>query len=149
MNKQKVMKWGLPALLMSAMTFELMPGSVGYYTKELITTPEGKNWNFFAPPVEGTVGSCLILCGVVTFVAMVLAIVAACMKKKGLYRPVGWCSLGAGALAAAPYLVNTADAFVQPNVVVFILLLACWLMAMYLDKDKSEEENTKPLGRRL
>ena len=149
MNKRKVVKWALPALLMSAMTFELMPGSVAYYTKDLITIPEGKTWNFFTPPVEGTVGSCLILCGVVTFVAMVLAIAAACMKKKSLYRPVGWCSLGAGALAAAPYLTNTADAFVQPNVMVFILLLACWLMAMYMDKEKAKEEDVMPQGRRL
>ena len=149
MNKQKIMKWALPALLMSAMTFELMPGSVGFYTKDTVAAPEGTTYNFFTPPVQGTVGSCLILCGVVTFVAMVIAIAAACMKKKGLYRTIGWCSLGAGALAAAPYITNTADAFVQPNVIVFILLLACWLMAMSLDKKKDEQEGEKPKGRRL
>lgn len=148
MNKQKFMKWALPALLMSAMTFELMPGSVGYYTKELITTPEHKGWNFFDPPVDGTVGSCLMLCAAVTFLAMVMAIAAACMHKKGLYRAIGWCSLGAGALAAAPYLTNTADVFVQPNVIVLILLLACWLMAMSMDKKKDAQEAEKP-GRRL
>ena len=149
MNKQKIMKWALPALLMSAMTFELMPGSVGFYTKDPVAAPEGTTYNFFTPPVQGTAGSCLILCGVVTFVAMVIAIAAACMKKKGLYRTIGWCSLGAGALAAVPYLTNTADVFVQPNVMVLLLLLACWLMAMSLDKKKDEQEGEKPKGRRL
>lgn len=149
MNKQKIMKWALPALLMSAMTFELMPGSVGYFGKDMVSIPEGTTHNFFAPPVQGTEGSCLILCGVVTFVAMVIAIAAACMKKKGLYRTIGWCSLGAGALAAVPYLTNTADVFVQPNVMVLLLLLACWLMAMSLDKKKDEQEGEKPKGRRL
>lgn len=148
MNKQKIMKWALPALLMSAMTFELMPGSVGYYAKDMVTAPEGGAWNFFNTPVEGMVGSCLILCGIVTFAAMVIAIAAACMKKKGLYRTIGWCSLGAGALAAVPYLTNTADVFVQPNVMVLLLLLACWLMAMSLDK-KNAEEGKKPQGKRL
>jgi hypothetical protein len=59
------------------------------------------------------------------------------------------CSLGAGALAAAPYLTNTADVFVQPNVVVLLLLLACWLIAMSLDKKKDAEEGKKPQGKRL
>ena len=31
----------------------------------------------------------------------------------------------------------------------FILLLACWLMAMSLDKKKDEQEGEKPKGRRL
>ena len=148
MNQQKIMKWALPGLLMSAMTFELMPGCVGYCVKDMISTPEKKSWTFFEPPIQGTVGSCLILCGVVTFVAMVLAIAAACLKKQGIYRAIGWCSLGAGALAAAPYLTNTPDVFVQPNVMVFILLLACWLMAMSLDK-KTVEEEKKSTGKRL
>ncbi len=149
MNKKKIMKWVLCALLMSAMTFELMPGSVGYYAKDMVTAPEGGTWNFFTTPVEGMVGSCLILCGIVTFAAMVMAIVAACMKKQSLYRAIGWFSLGAGALGAVPYLDKTADAFVQPNVIVLILLLACWLIAMSLDKKKDAEEGKKPLGKRL
>jgi uncharacterized membrane protein len=149
MNKQKIMKWALCALLMSAMTFELMPGSVGYFVKDMVSIPEGSAHNFFTPPVQGTAGSCLILCGVVTFVAMVMAIVAVCLKKNGLYRTIGMCSLGAGALAAAPYLTNTADVFVQPNVVVLLLLLACWLIAMSLDKKKDAEEGKKPQGKRL
>ena len=79
---------------------------------------------------------------------MVLAIAAACLKKQGIYRAIGWCSLGACALAAAPYLTNTPDVFVRPNVMVFILLLACWLMAMSLDK-KTMEEEKKSTGKRL
>ena len=35
MNKQKILKWSLPALVMSAMTFELLPGSVIYYAKDM------------------------------------------------------------------------------------------------------------------
>ena len=34
------MKWTLSGLLMSAMTFELMPGSVGYFVKDMISLPE-------------------------------------------------------------------------------------------------------------
>jgi uncharacterized membrane protein len=148
MNKQKIMKWALPALLMSAMTFEIMPGSVQYYTKNSAMAPEG-TWTFFAPPVEGMAGSCLTLAGVVTFVAMVLALVAACFKKANLYKTVGWCCLGGGALSAMPYIQPVADAVVQPNVAVMLILLVCWLLAMYMDKKKAETEGEKVTGRRL
>ena len=40
MNKQKIMKWALPGLLMSAVTFELMPGNVGCFVKDMISPPE-------------------------------------------------------------------------------------------------------------
>jgi di/tricarboxylate transporter len=131
MNKQKIMKWALPALLMSAMTFEIMPGSVQYYTKNSAMAPEG-TWTFFAPPVEGMAGSCLTLAGVVTFVAMVLALVAACFKKANLYKTVGWCCLGGGALSAMPYIQPVADAVVQPNVAVMLILLVCWLLGTWI-----------------
>ena len=80
MNKQRIMKWALPALLMSALFFELMPGSVQYYAKDVAVIPEG-TWNFFAVPVEGTAASCLPIAGIATLVAVILAVVALCFKK--------------------------------------------------------------------
>lgn len=148
MNKQKIMKWALPALLMSAMTFEIMPGSVQYYAKDPAKALEGA-WTFFTPPVEGMAGSCLPLAGVVTFAAMVLALVAACFKKGNLYKTVGWCCLGGGALSAMPYIQPVADAVVQPNVAVMLILLVCWLLAMHMDKKKAEMEGEEITGRRL
>ena len=107
MNKLKFIKWALPGLLLSCVLFETMPGSVGYFSKDLVTIPEGTVWNFFSPPVEGLAGSCLLLAGVVTIAAFVLAVAAACLHKDKLYNLISWCSLGAGALASAPYMVDT------------------------------------------
>lgn len=148
MNTQKIMKWALPALLMSGLFFEIMPGSVSYHAKNVVTIPE-KAWSFFAPPTEGMAASCLIFAGVATAIAMVLALVALCFKKKDLYKLTGWCSLAAGAFAAVPYMVATEEELLQPNVVVLLILMACWLLAMALDKKKDENEKAEPKGRRL
>ncbi len=148
MNKQKIMKWALPALLMSGFFFEIMPGSVTYYAKEAVTIPEAA-WNFFTSPVQGMAASCLILAGVATIIAMVLALVALCFKKNDLYKLIGWCSLAAGAFAAVPYMVATEEELLQPNVVVLLILMACWLLAMALDKKKEASGEEKMTGRRL
>ena len=148
MNKQKIMKWALPALLLSALTFELMPGSVAYHAKDVATVPEAA-WNFFSLPVEGMAASCLMLAGAATIIAMVLALVALCFKKNDLNKLIGWCSLAAGALASVPYMVATEEELLQPNVVVLLILMACWLLAVALDKKKDAEEKAEPKGRRL
>lgn len=148
MNKQRIMKWALPALLMSALFFELMPGSVQYYAKDVAVIPEG-TWNFFAVPVEGTAASCLPIAGIATLVAVILAVVALCFKKNNLYRLTGWCAVAAGAFAAVPYMVATEEELMQPNVVVLLLLVVCWLLAMALDKKKDAPEKAEPKGRRL
>ena len=147
MNKQKVMKWALPALLMSALTFELMPGSVNYYAKGVATLPETA-WNFFNLPTQDMAASCLILAGTVTLIAMVLALVALCFKKKDMYKLISWCSLAAGSLAAVPYIVATAEELLQPNVVVLLILVAAWLLALALSK-KNEQKNDLPQSKHL
>lgn len=148
MKKYKILKWSLPALVMSAMTFELMPGSVNYYAKGVATLPETA-WNFFQLPTEGMAASCLTLAGAVTFLAMVLALVALCFKKKNMYKLISWCSLGAGSLASVPYLTGTAEELLQPNVVILLLLLGAWLVAMALDKKKDAKDEKRPAGRHL
>ena len=147
MNKQKIMKWALPALLMSALTFELMPGSVNYFAKGVATLPETA-WNFFQLPTEGMAASCLTLAGAVTFLAMVLALVALCFKKKNMYKLISWCSLGAGSLASIPYLTGTAEELLQPNVVILLILVAAWLLALALSK-KNEQKNDLPQSKHL
>lgn len=148
MKKQKIMKWALPALLMSAMTFELLPGSVKVFTKELVTSPESAGWNFFTVEAETVAASCLPVAGMVTMVTMILALVCACFKKASFYKTVAWCSLAAGALTAVPYIAASETEFIQPNVIVMLILIGCWLLAVSLDKnkDKAEEEYQ---GRRL
>ena len=142
--KKKLMKWVLPALLMSALTFEIMPGSVACYGS---TAPEG-TWNFFTFPVEGTAAACLVLAAAATFVAMVLALVAVCFKKDRLHIFTGWCCLAAAALAAVPYTAGSAELFVQPNVVVLLILTVCWLLAMSTDKKSGSKEESRPVIRR-
>ena len=144
MNKRKMIKWALPALLMSALTFELMRHSVA---TDLLMIPENV-CNFFSPPGEGMAASCLTLAGVATVIAMVLALVALCFKKD-LYKLIGWCSLAAASLASVPYMVQTEEVFMRPNVVIIIILTVCWLLAMVLDKKKDAEEKAKSKGRRL
>lgn len=146
MNKQKIMKWALPALLMSCLTFEIMPGSVNYYAKGAATIPEGA-WSFFSLPIEGMAASCLMLAGVVTVIAMVLALAALCFKKDKLYKTISWCSLAASAFAAVPYMVATEEELLQPNVVVLLILVVSWLLAMALDKKNTQAEAKKPARR--
>lgn len=148
MKKQKMMKWALPALLLSAMTFELMPGSVRIYAKDLAVTPESAGYNFFTVEAQSVAASCLPVAGVVTFLSAILALIAACMKKKKLYKALGWCGLAAGALTAMPYIASSETEFIQPNVVVILILIVCWLLAMALDKKKDEAEEAYQ-GRRL
>lgn len=149
MNKNKVMKWALPALAMSAMTFELLPGSVGYYAKDVVTAPENTVFNFFTVKAETVAASCLPLAGIVTFALLVLALVAVCFKKTGLYKVVSWGSLAAAALTAMPYILQSEVAFVQPNVVVILLLCGCWLLAQSLTKKGTEDPQKPKQGRRL
>lgn len=148
MKKQKIMKWALPALLMSAMTFELMPGSVQYFAKDLVATPESVGYNFFTVEAESVAASCLPIAGVVTFVVLVLALVAACFKKDGLYKGISWGSLAAAALAAAPYFTVSENEFVQPNVMTILILMACWILTMVIDKQKKSMTEEYE-GRRL
>ncbi len=149
MNKQKIMKWALPALLMSAMTFELMAGSVRVFTKDLVNVPESTGYNFFTVEAENLAASCLPIAGVVTFAAFVLALVSACIQKRRFYRATSWCSLAAGALTAVPYVSSTEDVFVQPNVIVLLILVGCWLLAGVLDKKKNVVEENAPQGPHL
>lgn len=149
MNKIKVMKWALPALSMSAMTFELLPGSVGYFAKDLVSAPETAVYNFFTVKAESVAASCLPLAGIVTFVVLALALVAVCFRQAGLYKTVSWCCLAAAALAAAPYVVVSEDVFLQPNVVVILLLTGCWLLAMSLSKNSGQAQEEQKQGRRL
>lgn len=147
MNKQKILKWALPALLMSAMTFEIMPGSVAYHASESVQTPEAA-WNFFTVPVQGMLLTCLTVAAFATFISMILALIALCFKKP-LYKISGWCSLGAGALTAVPYMTASAEEFVQPNVVILLVLMASWLIAMHLNKRQNQDENGATKGNRL
>lgn len=149
MNKNKVMKWALPALAMSAMTFELLPGSVRYYSKDVVAAPENTGFNFFTVEAETVAASCLPLAGLVTFAVLVLALVAVCFKKTQLYKVVSWGSLAAAALSAMPYILQSEVAFVQPNVVVILLLCGCWLLAQSLTKKGAEDTNKPKQGRRL
>lgn len=148
MSKQKIMKWALLALLLSSLTFELMPGSVTYYADNTIMSPETA-WNFFTVPTESAAASYLVVAGTVTALAAILALVAVCFRKPNLYRAVGWSSLIASALAAAPYLVKPEGKILQPNVIVLILLLVCWFLAMSLDKSKDEKKKVQAPTNRL
>lgn len=146
MNKQKIMKWALPALLMSALTFEIMAGGVKRYVDgKLVETA----YNFFTIESETTAAYCLPIAGMVTFVAMMLALVSACFKKHSLYKATSWSSLAAGALAAVPYIAQTEGEAVQPNVIVILILTGCWLLAISLDRKKDDVQEKEYQGRRL
>lgn len=144
MKYHKLLKFALPALLMSALMFELLPGSVRFYGSSI---PE-KLLNFFN--LENLpAASYLILAGYATAIAVILALVAAFSKKHPIFKAVSWCSLAAAALTAAPYVMTQEDGFLQPNVMVTLLLTACWLIALLLDKNKNKPENTENHGPRL
>ena len=148
MNKDKIMKWALPALLLSCLTFELLPGSVSYYVNNALVLSDTP-WNFFNLPNEGMASSCLVIAGMITVVTIFLSFVAVCFHKKNLYRTIGWCCLAGGAFSAGPYMVAAEGKLLQPNVMVMLLLLGCWLLAMHQDKHKDDEVKEQPKGRRL
>ena len=148
MKNQKFWKFSLPALLMSAFAFETMPGSVRYYAADLVQAPEVA-FNFFNLQLEHSAAACLPLAGIVTLIAMGMAILAAFSKKYPIFKMISWTSLAAAALSAAPYVVQSENGFLHPNVVVTILLTACWLIGMMLDKKKDAQQEKKPEGRRL
>lgn len=145
MKKEKIMKWALPALLMSAITFELMPGSVHY---NIISLPK-VGYHFFNLQMGYMSASCLTLAGYATFLALVLALVAAFSKKHPIFKAVSWCSLIAASLTAAPYMIPAEEMVLQPNVIITILLTACWLIAFLLDKEKGTEEKPADRNTRL
>ena len=147
MKNQKFWKFSLPALLMSAFSFELIPGSVRYYRAGFVSAPEVA-YNFFEQ-LEHPAAACLPIAGAVTFVAMILALVAAFSKKYPIFKMVSWASLAAAAFTAGPYMIQSKGSLLQPNVVVTILLTACWLIAMMLEKNKTAPQEEKPKGRRL
>ena len=148
MKNLKFWKFSLPALLMSAFSFEIIPGSVRYFAAGMVQIPEAA-YHFFNLQVEHPAAACLPLAGVVTFVAMGMALVAAFSKKHPIFKLVSWTSLAAAAFTAVPYVVLTEGIFVQPNVIVTILLTACWLIAMMLEKNKNVPPEEKPKGIRL
>lgn len=144
MKYRKILKFSLPALLMSALMFEIMPGSVRFYGSSV----QEKLLNFFNLENLPT-AAYLILAGYATVIAVILALVAAFSKKHPIFKAVSWCALIAAALTAAPYMMPQEDGFLQPNVIVTVLLTACWLIALLLDKHKNNQENTEKHGPRL
>lgn len=146
MKKQTILKWALPALLASAMSFELIPGSVRCYAADQVAAPETV-YNFFTLGMDSTGAACLPIAGMLTMVALLLSLVALFLKKR-IYRLIGWLTLAGGAFCAVPYVAATAQELIQPNVVVLFLLCLCWGLAMYLDKQKAAVEEP-PVGRRL
>lgn len=73
---------------------------------------------------------------------------SACFKKASFYKTVSWCSLAAGALTAIPYMAGSETEFIQPNVIIMLILIGCWLLALSLDKNKDKVEEQYQ-GRRL
>ena len=146
MKKYKILKWFLPALVMSAMTFELLPGSVIYYAKDLSAI---EAFNFFTASSEAMGAPYLSAAGLVTALALILAMAASCFGKTSVYKWTSWSALAAGALASMPYIVQSEDGFLQPNVVILLLLLGAWLVAMALDKKKDAKDEKRPAGRHL
>lgn len=144
MNKQKFMKWALPALLMSALFFEAMPGSVRSYAAIPTTM-----YHFFNLDMNHLAASCLSFAGIATAVTVILALVAAFSKKHPIFKAVSWCSLAAASLTAAPYFVHSDGLVLQPNVIITLILTACWLIALRLDKTANAETAKKENHPRL
>ena len=145
MKIQKILKLALPALLLSALVFEWMPGSVRYYTQ----SAEAVSYHFFNIQTEHPTTGYLILAGYATIVAVILALVAAFSKKRQPLKVLSWCCLAAAALTGTPYMMPREGMLLQPNVIVTLLLTACWLIALFLDKNKNKEEATTAQGPRL
>ena len=139
MNKQKIMKWALPALMMSALMFESMPGSVRYL--EIQIPEQAMAYHFFNLQSQDVAANCLTLAGYVTIVGVILALIAAFSKKHPIFNAVAWCSLVAAALTAVPYM-QPEELLWQPNVIITIILTVCWLIAFLLDKKTKAPEGT-------
>ncbi len=145
MKNPKLWKMALPALLLSALMLETMPGSVGVFGQ--VAIPETA-YNFFDLQANHPAASCLPLAGLVTGVTAILALLGLFSKKVNAFKAVSWGSLVAAALTAVPYMVPSEGVMLQPNVIITILLSGCWLIAFLQDKKQEKTETAEP-GRRL
>ncbi len=148
MNKTKLWKIAMPALLASALVFETMPGSVREYTaaESGITTVSA---NFFTVQSQHPAVMCLPLAGTLTMAVLILALVAAFSKKNGLLKAVYWISLAAATLTAVPYMMQSEGISLQPNVIVTTLLFAVWFIAWMLERKGRTGGEKAEEGRRL
>lgn len=149
MNKTKLWKLSLPALLASALVFETMPGSVRQFASDGATVPE-LAYNFFTLESQHRAAFCMPLAGTLTLIALMFALVVAFSRKHSPVKAVSWLSLAAAALTAVPYMLPTEGVTLQPNVIVTIVLSAVWLIAWNMDRKGETKEEEKPQeGRRL
>ncbi len=146
MKNNTISKMALPALMMSALMFQLLPGSVRVLG--MVSIPEAA-YNFFSLPMDHPAALCLPLAGMITVAAFILSMVATFSKNHPVFKATAWCALCAAALSAAPYIVQAEDIFLQPNVIVIILLTGCWLIAMNKNKKKDTQQGTEATGPRL
>lgn len=147
MNKTKMWKLSLPALLASAFAFETMPGSVRQFAADGIAVPE-LAYNFFNLESQHRAAFCMPLAGMLTLIALGFALVVAFSGKHSPLKAVSWLSLAAASLTAVPYMLPTEDLTLQPNVIVTIVLFAVWLIAWIMDRKGVTKEEEKPKGGR-
>ncbi len=147
MKNLNIWKFTLPALLMSALVFELLPGSVrsvGAGADEM-----AYYYNFFDVQSAHPAALCLPLAGMVTVVAIALSLVASFSVTRPVYKATAWCALAAAALSAAPYIVQAEGIYLHPNVMATLLLSICWLLAMGMDRKKPAKREPEKTGPRL
>ena len=143
MKKKYAWNIALILLLMASVAIAAMPNAVVYYYPDA----EPLYGSFFALNEDVTTGICLPVAGLLSGIALMLAVAAAVSKKEGWLKGAAWMAFGAMFMGALPIVIRT-EIQVLPNVCHPIAAGAAYLLAKYMQKKKTPEES-KSAGPRL
>lgn len=118
-----------------------MPGSVAVYDLEQSQEPFYCTYFTLVEDVTGNI--CLPVAALCACVTLLHSGVYLALKKTHLLSPLKIISMGGAILSVVPILIRDSAVQLVPNVLVPIALLAVYVTAFYLQKQK--EVNTAPL----
>lgn len=140
MKKDIFRRGALAALLMSALVFERLPGSVRFFDTVTQTT---EAYSFFEINMNlVSTAVTLPLAGLITFLAAALAVVNLFAHKAFLERGILWTSLGAAILSVVPMLIRQEGVLLLPNVVVPVILMVVWLLVLVKTQKTEKREHS-------
>ena len=140
MNKEITRRVVLAALLMSALVFMGMPGSVRFFDTVAQTAA---SYSYFEINVEAASTAIVLpLAGFVVLVAVILAVVNLFLRKDFLERTIMWTSMAAALLSVAPMLFRQEGVLLVTHVMPVILLLVVWQIGYITSRKKEKAEQS-------
>ena len=137
MKKNSVLKILLLILPVIAIGVESLPNSVTVLWRENQDTPISEYCSFFSVLSDGSLPLGMAIAGMLTGVTFGFAVAYFISRKKQWLSWLKWMALAAMAAASISVVAQT-DPMVLPNVGVYLLLIAEWVIAFYMGKTAEE-----------